>query len=196
MSFVLGITGGISTGKSSVVAIFKELGYPVVDADIVARQVVEPQTPGLNAIIEVFGNEIVTEDGHLNRKKLGAIIFQSDEKRQQLNTLLNPFIRAEIVAQIEEKKQHSSLIIVDIPLLFEGHYEQYMTQVAVVYIPERLQLQRLMKRDHLNQEDALRRIRSQLDIEEKKKKADIVFDNQKTPENTRQQVMEWLAKFD
>lgn len=195
MSFILGITGGISTGKSSVVAVFKELGYPVVDADIVARQVVEPQTPGLNAIVEVFGNEIITEDGHLNRKKLGSIIFQSDEKRQQLNQLLNPFIRSEIVAQIEEKKKLASLVIVDIPLLFEGHYEQYMTQVAVVYIPEVLQLQRLMKRDHLNEEDALKRIHSQLDIEEKKKRADIVFDNQGTQEKTREQVMAWLSKF-
>lgn len=195
MSFILGITGGISTGKSSVVAVFKELGYPIVDADIVARQVVEPQTPGLNAIVEVFGNEIITEDGHLNRKKLGSIIFQSDEKRQQLNQLLNPFIRSEIVAQIEEKKKQASLVIVDIPLLFEGHYEQYMTQVAVVYIPEVLQLQRLMKRDHLNEEDALKRIHSQLDIEEKKKRADIVFDNQGTQEKTREQVMAWLSKF-
>lgn len=195
MSFILGITGGISTGKSSVVAVFKELGYPIVDADIVARQVVEPQTPGLNAIVEVFGNEIITEDGHLNRKKLGSIIFQSDEKRQQLNQLLNPFIRSEIVAQIEEKKKQASLVIVDIPLLFEGHYEQYMTQVAVVYIPEVLQLQRLMKRDHLNEEDALKRIHSQLDIEEKKKRADIIFDNQGTQEKTREQVMAWLSKF-
>ncbi|EOL46058.1 dephospho-CoA kinase [Enterococcus phoeniculicola] len=195
MSFILGITGGISTGKSSVVAVFKELGYPIVDADIVARQVVEPQTPGLNAIVEVFGNEIITEDGHLNRKKLGSIIFQSDEKRQQLNQLLNPFIRSEIVAQIEEKKKLASLVIVDIPLLFEGHYEQYMTQVAVVYIPEVLQLQRLMKRDHLNEEDALKRIHSQLDIEEKKKRADIVFDNQGSQEKTREQVMAWLSKF-
>ncbi|OJG73436.1 dephospho-CoA kinase [Enterococcus phoeniculicola] len=143
----------------------------------------------------MFGNEIITEDGHLNRKKLGSIIFQSDEKRQQLNQLLNPFIRSEIVAQIEEKKKLASLVIVDIPLLFEGHYEQYMTQVAVVYIPEVLQLQRLMKRDHLNEEDALKRIHSQLDIEEKKKRADIVFDNQGSQEKTREQVMAWLSKF-
>ncbi|MGM0124128.1 dephospho-CoA kinase [Enterococcus sp. AZ194] len=195
MSFILGITGGIATGKSSVVAIFEKLGYPIVDADKVARLVVEPNTPGLAAIVIEFGEDILTSEGQLDRKKLGALVFQSDEKRQTLNRLLNPFIRTEILAQIEAKKRLSSLVIVDIPLLYEGYYDVYMTQVAVVYIPESLQLIRLMKRDHLTEYEANKRIKSQMSIEEKKQRADIIFDNQGTFEETEQQILEWLKAY-
>lgn len=194
MSFVLGITGGIASGKSTVVDIFKSEGFSVVDADIVAREVVEPNTPGLAQLVKVFGDEILLADERLNRKKLGALIFQDEKKRQLLNETLDPFIRGEIERQAKEAEQSSELVVVDIPLLYEGKYEAMMNEVAVVYVTPEIQLTRLIARNNLSENEALGRINSQLSLEEKKKKADIVFDNCGSQETTRQQVMDWLKE--
>lgn len=192
MGMALGITGGIATGKSTVVKYFQEYGFPVVDADVIAREVVKIGTPGLKAIAEEFGFELLQKDGTLDRKALGTIIFSNPEKRVRLNQLLSPFLRAEITKQIKEKKQQAKLVIVDIPLLYEGKYETDVDQVAVVYLPEKKQIERLMIRDKLTKEEAKKRIASQWSIEEKKERADIVFDNGKDQEWTRKQVIEWL----
>ena len=192
MGMALGITGGIATGKSTVVKYFQEYGFPVVDADVIAREVVKVGTPGLKAIAEEFGFELLQKDGTLDRKALGTIIFSNPEKRVRLNQLLSPFLRAEITEQIKEKKQQAKLVIVDIPLLYEGKYETDVDQVAVVYLPEKKQIERLMIRDKLTKEEAKKRIASQWSIEEKKERADIVFDNGKDQEWTRKQVIEWL----
>lgn len=194
MSFVLGITGGIASGKSTVVDIFKSEGFSVVDADIVAREVVEPNTPGLAQLVKVFGDEILLADERLNRKKLGALIFQDEKKRQLLNETLDPFIRGEIERQAKEAEQSSELVVVDIPLLYEGKYEAMMNEVAVVYVTPEIQLTRLIARNNLSENEALGRINSQLSLEEKKKRADIVFDNCGSQETTRQQVMDWLKE--
>lgn len=194
MSFVLGVTGGIASGKSTVVNFFKTEGFPVVDGDIVAREVVEPRSEGLNALEEMFGSEILQKDGSLDRKKLGALIFQNEQKRQVLNKTLDPFIRGEIEKQTAEAKNKSDLVIVDIPLLFEGHYEAMMSAVAVVYVTPEIQLKRLMNRNDLSEKAALARINSQLSLEQKKKRADIVFDNCNSQERTKEQVLDWLKK--
>lgn len=151
MSFVLGITGGIASGKSTVVTLFKEQGFPVVDGDIVAREVVEPDTEGLQALKKVFGSEIIKENGALDRKRLGTIVFQDEEQRNLLNRTLDSFIRKEITKQTEEAKRVSPLVIVDIPLLYEGKYEAMMNQVAVVYVTPEIQLQRLMMRNDFSE---------------------------------------------
>ena len=137
--------------------------------------------------------------GHQSRwdtssEKLGKIIFADDNKRELLNRSLGPFIRKEILRQIEVMKAKADLVIVDIPLLYETGYESLLDQVAVVYLPESIQLQRLMKRDHLTSIEAQQRINSQMPIEEKRKRADILFDNQGTIEEVKTQVQEWLAK--
>lgn len=194
MGMILGLTGGIATGKSTVVEIFKEEGFPIVDADIIAREIVEPGTPGLQAVVDAFGSELLFADGSLNRKKLGKIIFSDKQKRERLNQVLSPFLREAILSDIARKKNLSSLVIVDIPLLYEGGYDAVVDQVAVVYIPEELQLSRLMKRDDLSALEAEQRINSQMPIEEKKNRADIIFDNQKTTEETKKQVKKWLSK--
>lgn len=194
MSFVLGVTGGIASGKSTVVNFFKREGFPVVDGDIVAREVVEPGSEGLNALEEMFGSEILQKDGSLDRKKLGALIFQNEQKRQVLNKTLDPFIRGEIEKQTAEAKNKSDLVIVDIPLLFEGHYEAMMSAVAVVYVTPEIQLKRLINRNDLSEKAALARINSQLSLEQKKKRADIVFDNCNSQERTEEQVLDWLKK--
>lgn len=192
MGMVLGLTGSIATGKSTAVAIFKKYGFPIVDADIIARQVVEPETEGLKAIQQAFGKEVIQANGSLDRKKLAAIIFSNDKKRVMLNELLSPFIRHEIMHQIQEKSQLSNLVVVDIPLLYEGGYDQVVDKVAVVYIPESVQQSRLMKRDNLTRLEAEKRIASQWSIEEKKAKADFVFDNQGNPEELEQQIVAWI----
>ncbi|WP_202622314.1 dephospho-CoA kinase [Candidatus Enterococcus willemsii] len=194
MSMVLGITGGIATGKSTVVNFLRQHGFPIVDGDVIAREVVEPNTLGLATIVDTFGVDILQENGTLNRKKLGALVFSDEQKREQLNAILGPIIRLEILRQIDNYKSRSSLVIADIPLLFESHYEDVMDQVAVVYVPEEIQEQRLMARDQLTKEEAQQRIKSQMPIEEKKQLADVVFDNQGSQLETQQQVEKWLKE--
>ncbi|MGX7245693.1 dephospho-CoA kinase [Enterococcus quebecensis] len=194
MGMVLGVTGGIATGKSTVVNVFRSLGFPIVDADVIAREVVEPGTPGLSEVVSVFGTDILNSDNSLNRKKLGTVIFSNKQKRKLLNKTLSPFIKKTILTEIEDKKKESPLVIVDIPLLYEGGYDKFVDQVAVVYVPENIQLIRLMNRDNLTEKEALNRIESQLAIEEKKKLADIVWDNQGNIQDTKKQVENWISQ--
>lgn len=193
MAFILGVTGGIATGKSTVVDVFRKAGVPIVDGDLIAREIVEPGQPALKALVAAFGEEILTE-ARLNRKKLGEIVFNDPAKRQLLDRLLDGYLRGAITDQIKDVAKKAPLVVADIPLLYEADYQQYMDQVAVVYIPKELQLTRLMQRDHLTKDAALQRMKSQLSIEEKRQKADFLFDNQGTREETRQQVLRWLAE--
>lgn len=196
VGYVLGLTGGIATGKSTAAVVFRQHGIPVIDGDIIAREVVEPHTQGLRALVQTFGEEILQKDGSLDRAALAKIIFRSEEQRKKLNQLLDPFIRQAIKDQVQQKKAVCSLVVVDIPLLFEGHYEKEMDAVAVVYLPEDIQLQRLMARNQLTFEEATQRIQSQLSIEQKKGLADIVFDNSGSKEALAHQIEEWLVDFD
>lgn len=191
MAFVLGVTGGIATGKSTVVNFFKAQGFPVVDGDQIARAIVEPKMPALTDLTKAFGLEILKE-GQLDRKKLGEIVFGDAKKRQQMDQILDGYLRKEITDQIKEASKTAPLVIADIPLLYEADYGQYMDQVAVVYIPEELQQKRLMERDHLTPAEAKKRMDSQLSIEEKRQRADILFDNQGTIDKTKEQVQSWL----
>lgn len=192
MAFVLGVTGSIATGKTTAVNIFRGFGIPVVDGDQVARLIVEPGKPALAAIAASFGADLLTVEGRLDRKKLGAIVFNDPQKRRRLDDLLDGYLREEILHQIREQAAQSPLVVADIPLLFERGYQQYMDEVAVVYIPRALQLTRLMARDGLTEQEATQRIGSQLTIEEKAKKADWLIDNQLAPAHTRQQIETWL----
>ncbi|MEG0293308.1 dephospho-CoA kinase [Enterococcus sp.] len=192
MGFVLGLTGGIATGKSTVVDIFRSFGFPIVDGDQIAREIVEVGQPALTAIKREFGSSVILPDGQLNRKQLGEIIFNQPEKRHVLNQLLDPFLRKTILDRIEAYKTKAKLVIVDLPLLFEGNYIDTVDEIATVYVPESIQLKRLMARDSLSEQDAKKRISSQWPIEEKKAKSTIVFDNQQSITETKEQVVEWL----
>ncbi|HBQ62233.1 MAG: dephospho-CoA kinase [Trichococcus flocculiformis] len=195
MSYILGLTGSIATGKSTVAKLFLSAGIPVVDADLGARAVVLPGAPGLADIIEHFGEAYLLSDGTLDRKRLGALIFSDREKRKELDVLLkeriNDWIQAEKERYISEGHK---LIVLDIPLLYEGGYEDSCDAVMVVYVPEELQVQRLMSRNHLDADEAARRMQSQLSIEKKKELADFVIDNSGTIEETKKQVNDWLLK--
>lgn len=192
---ILGLTGGIATGKSLVSDYFKSQGYPVIDADQVSRQVVEVGSVGLSRVADHFGSHILLENGELDRKKLGQLIFSDSEKREKLNAILHPLIRSKILKQLDQlKKENHDLIILDLPLLFESDYEDQVDQVMVVHIDKDLQVKRLMKRNKLSQREALQRIHSQMSLEEKMKKAQILIDNSGTKEEAYQQVNTWLEK--
>ncbi len=193
VGFVLGLTGGIATGKSTAAKVFQSHGFPLIDGDVIARETVEPGTLALRKVVSVFGQEILQSDGQLDRGKLGMIVFPLKEKRQKLDQLLDPFIRKAIKDQIAYLSSHHPLVIVDIPLLYEGHYDHYMDAVAVVYTTPDIQLRRLMKRNQLTLEQAQQRISSQLPIEEKKQRADILFDNNGTKEELVEQIENWLS---
>lgn len=192
MGFILGITGGIASGKSTVVNVFKEMGFPIVDGDIVARQIVEPGKPALAAIKAAFGLEVILPTGELNRKKLGEIVFQDSDKRQQLDRILNPYLRQQIKAEMAFWKNKSPLVIADIPLMYEGHYDHYMDEVAVVYVDFLQQKKRLMARDNIDEKTAEAKINSQMPLAKKRALADTVFDNNGSKEETVQQVLNWL----
>ncbi len=194
MTYRLGLTGSIATGKSTVSRYFKHLGFPVVDADLVARQVVEPGEEGLEAIVKEFGEEYVFPNGLLNRKKLATTIFSNPEARKRLNRVVQPCIQSKIKEKVKNyEAEGKDLIVLDIPLLYEMKYEQEVDAVMVVYVPESIQLKRLMARDHLEESEAIERMISQMNIEQKVRRADVIIDNTDTIHSTEQQVEAWLA---
>lgn len=193
MTKVIGLTGGIASGKSTVSNFLKQQGYPIVDADQVARDVVAPGSNGIRQIRQAFGTEIVDPDGHLNRQRLGEIVFQSASQMARLNHIVQPLIRTSILQQIEFLKRHgATLIFLDIPLLFEQHYEGLCDEVMVVSVDAQRQRERLMRRNSYSKCEAMGRINSQMPLADKVKRADVVIDNNGDVNQTYRQVKEWL----
>ncbi|KOP67036.1 dephospho-CoA kinase [Bacillus sp. FJAT-18019] len=187
----IGLTGGIATGKSTVSSMLAMKGALLVDADVIAREVMLPGHPVLDKVTEHFGQAILLEDGTLNRKKLGELIFHNPEQREVLNGITHPAIRQEIRARTEafELQYPDRLVVVDIPLLLEAREQYpYLNKIVVVYVPREFQLKRLIERDNLAREAAEARLSSQMDIERKKALADILIDNSGTLAQTQQQV--------
>jgi dephospho-CoA kinase len=187
---LLGVTGGIATGKTTVVNILKELGAPVIDFDILARQVVEPDKPAWKEIVAYFGEQVLQEDKHLDRKKLSDIVFRDIEKRKKLESFTHPRIHAEFVAQLSEivEKDPDAIVQVDVPLLIEGNLQYMFHKTLVVYVPEEKQIERLVDRDGISKEEAADRLKAQLPIDEKVGYADFVIYNDKSLQETRAQV--------
>lgn len=193
----IGLTGGIATGKSSVSAWLVQHGAALVDADLIAREVMMPGHPVLQQVRERFGEEMLNEDGTLNRKRLGEHIFTHPEERVALEGITHPAIRSLIHSRVAELEaaDPQRLVVADIPLLLEARDAYRFDEIMVVYVPRDIQLQRLMTRDDLTEEQAARRLAAQMDIEEKKRIADIVIDNSGTPEQTGQQLQQfWRSK--
>ena len=187
----VGLTGGIATGKSTVSAYLKQQDIPVIDADLVARQVIEPTGLAYPEVKAAFPTAFI--DGQLVRSKLGDIIFHDNEKRLLLNKLMHPKIRQQMLELADQYEQSGhSLIVFDIPLLLEGDWKQLVDQVVVVYCNASLQKERLMERNQLSAEEAQARIDSQLDIEQKKRLADHILWNEGKHEALYQQIDTWL----
>lgn len=197
MTVILGLTGSIATGKSTVSKIFKEQGFPVVDADLGAREVVKPGTEGLCEIKKQFGDHVILSDGTLNRTALGEIVFKDEKQREKLNVILSKRIYQWLMDQKEEcLKRDPAILVLDIPLLFESGYEKEVDQVMVVATTKETQINRLMNRDKIGIEEAIQKINSQIPISEKIVLGDSVIDNSGSTENTKQQVIDWIDKID
>jgi len=186
----VGLTGSIGVGKSFVASVFEELGCHVLDADQTAREVVMPGTPGLKALTEAFGEEILQSDGTLDRKQLGALVFADESQRQRLNHILHPFIiaRQDAILTEWEREDPRGIGIVDAALMIESGGYRRFDKLIVVHCRPVVQLERLMLRDKLSRDEAQRRIDSQMPQAEKQKYADYLIDTSDGFELTRAQV--------
>lgn len=193
MTYILGLTGGIASGKSTVSAYLAQNGALIIDADLIARQVVAKKSSGLKQIVAKFGGEILTASGELDRKKLGKLVFSNKELLKALTDITGPLIRAEILREIEAaKKAQVKLVVLDIPLLFETGYQTLCDKVMVVTVPSEVQLERVMNRDNLSVAEARKRIANQLPASKRNELADVLIDNSKSVAETYQQVLKWL----
>jgi len=203
MSVVIGLTGGIASGKSLVARMFADLGAHLIDADTIVRELQAPGSPVLSEIARAFGEGVIGADGALDRGALGALIFRDPESRLRLNSIVHPKVAAEIRRRVESARASgTAVIVIDIPLLFEGQRtgEGTASQVAfdatiVVWIPEALQIERLVGRDALERDEAERRVRSQIPLDEKRKLADYSIDNSGDPDETAAQVRDVFASI-
>lgn len=196
MSLVVGLTGSIASGKSTVAIMMKEFSIPVIDADLIARDVVSVGKKAYVQIINTFGEEILHDDRTIDRAKLGKLIFHNEAKRKMLNEIVHPAVREEMNKQKQRYiEENEPLIVLDIPLLFESNLTHLVEKVLVVYVDETTQLERLMKRNGFSRDEALARIHAQMPLKTKREKADEVIDNNGTLEETREQLIRILTKW-
>jgi dephospho-CoA kinase len=188
---VAGLTGGIGTGKSTVATIFKRAGAIVIDADKIAKEAVQKGRPTWQKIVNHFGHKILLPNGEINRKHLADIIFNDPRQKNILNQIVHPVVFEETERMLKEieKINPDAVVILDIPLLIESEMKRDLAEIIVVYIPEEIQIQRLMSRDGLSLPEALARIRAQIPIEEKKSKATILIDNSSSQSETRRMAL-------
>ncbi|XP_012674534.1 dephospho-CoA kinase domain-containing protein [Clupea harengus] len=189
--FLVGLTGGIASGKSAVSCILRELGCPIIDADVVARQVVEPHSRAYVLIVKHFGASVLQENGEIDRKKLGQLIFASEDKRRLLNSITHPEIHKAMLKQILLYfLKGYRYVVLDVPLLFETRkLTRFLNHTVVVYCDPATQLSRLMQRDGLTQEQAEQRVATQMPLNEKRGLASHVIENSGGREDTHRQVL-------
>jgi dephospho-CoA kinase len=192
---LVGLTGGIATGKSTVSNMLRGLGAEIIDADQLARQVVEPGQPAWREIVEEFGRDVLTPDGTLDRKKLGAIVFAHPEQRKRLEAITHPAIRARVKARVDElaARGFAGIVFYDAAILIEALGHQDMDRIVVVLTDEATQVARLRGRDGTDDAEGRRKIASQMPLAEKAKLADYVIDNSGDREATAEQVRRVFA---
>ncbi|OJH47838.1 dephospho-CoA kinase [Lactococcus lactis] len=216
MKMVIGLTGGIASGKSTVVDFLISGGYQVIDADKVVRQLQEPGGKLYKAIVETYGLDFIADNGQLNREKLGALVFSDSKEREKLSNLQDEIIRTELYDRrddllkkmtdksvsknFDSKSQGKNLsvnkpIFMDIPLLIEYNYTGF-DEIWLVSLPEKIQLERLMARNKFTEEEAKKRISSQMPLSEKQKVADVILDNSGTIEALKKQIQRELARIE
>jgi dephospho-CoA kinase len=189
---LLGVTGGIASGKTVVAKMLEGLGAPLIDFDVLARQVAEPGKPAFTLIVDYFGKEVLQGDGTLDRKKLSKIVFQDTEKRNQLEGFTHPPIYEAFLKRVKAitEKDPEAIIQAVVPLLIEKNLQSIFDKVLVVYVPEEQQIERLVERDGISRKEAAHMLKAQLPINEKLAYADFVVNNQDSMEETRKQVEE------
>lgn len=196
MPLIIGLTGGIASGKSTVADMLRDKNIPIVDADVVAREIVEIGTDTYNKLVSEFGQDILNDDKTLNRPKLGSIIFQDQEKREKLNGIMHPSIRTSMKEKTQKYIEDGhDVVVMDIPLLFESKLTHLVDKTLLVYVTEKTQLKRLMERNDLSEKEATDRIQSQMPLSEKVKLSHAVIDNNGTLTKTEQQLNEILSSW-
>ena len=175
MRKVIGLTGSIASGKSTVSNILKEMGYPIIDCDDINHRLLKKARPGYNAVVKEFGEQILDEHEHIDCKKLGQLIFNDSSLKEKLNQILHPIIRKRVIEEINIF--NDGLIFIDCPLLFETDFHELCDLTIVVYVNMDTQIQRLMARDGITFPEALKKIYAQMSLDEKLELADFVIDN-------------------
>ncbi|MGJ9457174.1 dephospho-CoA kinase [Oceanobacillus sp. CF4.6] len=196
MSLCIGLTGSIASGKSTVSLMFDDFNIPVVDADKIARTVVQPGEKAYEKVVETFGETILRADKTLDRQALGAIIFADKSKRELLNSIVHPAIRETMLYQRDAYfKAGAKCVVLDIPLLFESKLIDFVDRTIVVFVDASVQLERLMERDQSTAEEAMQRIQSQMPLKEKVKLADAVIDNNGSKSSSYEQLEKLLKNW-
>ena len=188
MKMVIGITGGIASGKSNVCSVVKELGYPIISCDEITKQNYQIGGKIYNVVLERFGNEYLKDDNTIDRKKLGKLIFNNKSAKMLLDSITHPIIKEELLKEIE--KYDDGLIFVEIPLLYEAKFDSICDKVICVFLSQKYQVERLMEREGIDEDFALAKIHSQMDLYMKKSLADYVINSKGNFDETRQQVID------
>lgn len=186
---IIGLTGGIASGKSTVSAYLAELGAIIIDADKIAHEIMEKGKTAYWQVIEAFGREILAENGEIDRSRLGKIVFNNLEKKKILEEITHPQVIREMREKIEEYRAENKVIVLDVPLLFEAGLDSMVDETWVVYVDRETQLQRLIARDGLSYEEANKRIQAQMSLEKKRVLADFVINNKGNIEDLKRQVL-------
>lgn len=196
MSMIIGLTGGIASGKSTVASMLRKMGIVIIDADVEARLAVKKGELAYNQIIKVFGHELIMADGEIDRQKLGSIIFHNDQKRLLLNQIVHPEVRKRM-SKLKEVaiEKGANLVILDIPLLFESKLTDMVDKTILVYVDRRIQVERLMERNGLSYQEAEARINVQMPLSEKISLADAIIDNNGSLIETKRQLDEILLRW-
>lgn len=192
MPKVIGLTGGIASGKSTVSELLTAHGFKIVDADIASRKAVEKGSEGLEQVRATFGEEAIDEDGNMDRGYVGDIVFNYPEKRLELNEIVHPIVRNIMEQEKEAFLKDGYNVIMDIPLLYENELQDTVDEVWLVYTSESIQIDRLMQRNDISMEDAKARVYSQISIDKKRRMADHVIDNRDSKLDLKQNLEQLL----
>jgi dephospho-CoA kinase len=193
---VVGLTGGIASGKTTVSQMFRDAGVPVICADELARGVVRPGSRALEEIARVFGDQVIGPDGELNRTALAQMVFQDPSRRKSLEAIIHPKVEDERNRHLSDlQREGYELAVVDVPLLYETGLDRSFDVIIVVYVPQQVQEERLEARNHMTREAIRARVDAQMPIDEKKRRADYILDNSGTIEETRRQLDKILEEL-
>ena len=197
MALTIGLTGGIASGKSTVSGMLQTMGLVVIDADVIAKEVVEIGEEAYEEIVRTFGEDVLLPNRAINRQKLGSLIFHNQSLREQLNKIVHPAVRKKMIQEKEEYfKKGIETVVLDIPLLFESKLTYLVDKTLLVYVDPKVQLTRLMMRNNLSESEALARISSQMPIDQKVSMSDAVLNNNGSIDQTKAQLLDLIAKWE
>lgn len=196
MTYFLGLTGGIASGKSTADEFFKKKKIPIIDSDLIAHKIMEIGQNGYKAVVDYFGTDILNDDQTINRRKLGGIVFNDKAKLKKLNELTHPLVHQEIKQQMAQyRANQEKLVVIDVPLLFESGFESLCNGVLVISITPELQIERLMKRNAFTKKEAIARINNQMPLSEKEKRATYVVANTGTIDDLEKKLSDLLQEI-